>query len=89
MIDLERALRLALDAGDPYAGRGLDLDVRPGLDDRFVRLSMTRMIGLAAREQTTSVSRDTDDPLQFTQRCARAWKALENQHKATREATGI
>lgn len=88
MIDLEHALRLALDAGDAVPRRFV-VDVRPGLDDRFVRLSLTRMIGLAAREQTTSVSRDTDDPLQFTQRCARAWKALEDQHKATREATGI
>lgn len=88
MIDLERALRLALDAGDVVPSK-FTVDVRPGFDDRFVRLSLVRFIGLAQREQATSVSRDCGEPLEFTQRCARAWKALEDQHAAARKETGI
>lgn len=84
MIDLEHALRLALDAGDAVARTPYTVDVQPGIDDRFVRLSMMRMIGLAQREFATSVSRDVDAEDTFVQQCARAWKSLEYQHAADR-----
>lgn len=89
MIDQTRALTLARETGEPYETSTHEVRAVPGLDERFVRLSIVRLIGLAEREQTTSVSRDTDEEPEFRQRCARAWKELERQHKVTREETGI
>ena len=89
MIDQDRALTLARETGEPYETGVFEVRAAPGLDAKFVRLSIVRLIGLAEREQATSVSRDTDEELEFRQRCARAWRELERQHKVTREETGI
>lgn len=89
MIDQDEALQLARETGEPYEGHSYLARVAKGLDERFVRLALVRMIGLAEREQTTSVSRDTDDQFEFRQRCHRAWSSLEKQHQTSRRDTGI
>jgi hypothetical protein len=86
MIDQDKALTLSKETGEPYEGHTYLTRVAKGLDERFVRLSLVRMIGMAEREFATSVSRDTDDPFEFRQRCHRAWTDLEKQHHVSRRA---
>jgi len=83
------AIRIALEAGEPYETREYRITAVES-SPHVLELKLTRMIGLAERSQKTHATfSEHGDVDMFKQQCARAWQWLVDQHRLSRQETGI
>lgn len=89
-VTSDEAIQIALDAGEPHETSEYRITA-VATGENMLSLKLVRVIGLAERAQLTHVTfnKTGHDRDMFKQQCARAWQWLVDQHRLSRQETGI